>query len=81
MTPDQQKELLTYTSDWNMTHENRVLYVEQVWAMAEIGMDRYFDEFEEAKAVKKKKLANNEERIVGQCKGSLLEDFESTTKH
>ena len=81
MTPEQQRELLTYTNDWNMTHENRVLYIEQVWSMVEIGMDRYFDEFEEEKALKKKKLASNEEMIVGQSKGSLLEDFESTTKH
>lgn len=81
MTSEQREELIGLTQSWDMPECERSEYVEQLWTIMLIGMDRYFDELLERRTARKLNLASEHNKIVRVNKGNLLEEFESTTKH
>lgn len=81
MTSEQREELVGLTKEWDMSDSDRVEYVEQLWTMVQLGMDRYFDELLKRRTDRKLNLANESYKIVSDSKRDLLEEFESSTKH
>ena len=81
MTSEQREELVGLTEEWDMSDSDRVEYVEQLWTMVQLGMDRNFDELLKRRTDRKLNLANESDKIVSDSKRDLLEEFESSTKH
>jgi len=77
MTSEQREELVGLTKEWDMSDSDRVEYVEQLWTMVQLGMDRYFDELLKRRTDRKLNLANESDKIVSDSKRDLLEEFES----
>ncbi len=81
MSKEERAELITFTHDWTMSDDERTEYIDQLWIIMHICMDRYFDDLLKKRTDQRLKLAKFEETIVSPNKGDLLERFESTTAH
>jgi len=51
MRQEQIDELMQYMDEYDMTHEQKLQFMQAVWDSVQIAMDRYFEKVELKKAI------------------------------